>query len=324
MKTILKTTATTLIFIFFSVILPQRSFSQAIGDTVIFYVDQLVEVKISIHDYSQLGANKEIAEALVSFRNALPTFVKSLSENEPELVRLKPDGTISITPGDPAIIYQQGQGGLVDTGFRDRAIISREDFEITISAGDLSGISELALDRHLLSVVNQLPPKTLRSRTLYFECMGEATTELSDRHVTNPPMEFLELELGAGAGLVKNNWVTDISFGVGVDFNKKGAHRYPYISTNMLFDFSESNQINVNTFLNVGYGWNVTKFSPRKDKLYLELGYLISRQGDLFEENTLRLGFKWAPIKGVYVSPHIYASDGFSNIYPGVRIGFGF
>lgn len=324
MKTHIQTAATTLIFMFFSLVIPQRSFSQAIGDTVIFYVDQLVEVKISIDDYSKLSANNGIPEALVSFRNALPSFMKSLSENIPELVRFQPNGSLSIEPGDPAIIYQQGQGGLIDTGFRDRAIIASDNFEITISAGDLSGIGDLALDKHLRRVINQLPPKTLRSRTLYFECVGDETKELSDQHITNPPGEFLELELGAGAGLVKNNWVTDISFGVGVDFNKKGAHRYPYISTNMLFDFSESNQINVNTFLNLGYGWNVTKFSPKKDKLYVELGYLIARQGDLFEENTFRLGFKWAPIKGVYVSPHIYASDGFSDIYPGVRIGFGF
>ncbi len=323
MKIILKTAATSIIVIVM-LSMPQSSFSQAIGDTVIFYVDRMVEVKISVPDYNQLEANAEIPQVLRTFENALPTLKESLLVDQPELIRFQPDGGISIEPGDPGIIYQQGPGGLVNTGFRDRAVIAREDFEITISSGDISSISELALDQYLLSVISKLPPKTIRSRTLYFECLGQQTNELSDRHVTNPPMEFLELELGAGAGLVRNNWVTDISLGVGVDFNKKGAHRYPYISTNMLFDFSENKEINVNTFLNLGYGWNVTKFSPRKDKLFVELGYLISRQGDLFEENTFRFGFKWSPVKGVYVNPHIYASDGLSNIYPGVRIGFGF
>ncbi|MEQ8713136.1 MAG: hypothetical protein RIC80_08960 [Cyclobacteriaceae bacterium] len=323
MKTNLKTAATSIMVIaLFG--MPHASFSQSIGDTVIFYVDRMVEVKISVSDYSQLGNNGEIPQVLTAFGNVLPILEASLLGDQPELIRFQPDGSISIEPGDQSIIYQQGPGGLVNTGFRDRAVIAREDFEITISSGDISSISELALDQYLLGVINKLPPKTMRSRTLYFECTGQQTNELSNRHVTNPPMEFLELELGAGAGLVRNNWMTDVSLGVGVDFNKKGAHRYPYISTNMLFDFSENKEINVNTFLNLGYGWNVTKFSPRKDKLFVELGYLISRQGDLFEENTLRFGFKWSTVKGVYVNPHIYASDGLNNIYPGVRIGFGF
>lgn len=321
MKTILQTSVAVIIAL---MMLPQKSLSQAIGDTLIFYVDQKVEVKISVHDYSNLRSKEQISEELRNFRYALPALKNALSSEQPEQLVFQSDGSVAIKSGDPTVIYQQGQGGLVSTGFRDRAVISREDFEITISSGDLSGTSDLALDDYFVRVINQLPSKTFRSRTLYFECVGEETKELSDQHITNPPGEFLEFELGAGGGLVKNNWVTDISFGVGVDFNKKGAHRYPYISSNMLFDFTESNQINVNTFLNVGYGWNVTKFSPRKDKLYVELGYLISRKGDLFAENTFRLGFKWAPIKGVYVSPHIYASDGLSNIYPGVRIGFGF
>ena len=140
----------------------------------------------------------------------------------------------------------------------------------------------------------------------------------------NNKIDFLELTLGAGAGLVNNTWVPDVSFGVGIGFDKKGVTRFPYISSNMLFDFDLEGSTYVNTFLNIGYGWDISRQPNKKEIVGVELGYLISQQGDLFGENTFKIGANWSPVKGVFVSPHLYVTDNFSTVYPGVRIGFGF
>ncbi len=134
---------------------------------------------------------------------------------------------------------------------------------------------------------------------------------------------MLEINLGAGADLIKSTWVSDLSLGVGIGLNRKGKVRFPYISSNVLFDFSPEDKININTFLNVGYGWNVNK-EKKKDLLTVELGYLVSRQGDLFGNNTFKFGFNWSPVKSVLVSPQLYVTDNFETAYPAIRIGFGF
>ncbi len=324
MKTIMHTTTKSVIILLSLALIPLSTIGQVIGDTVIFYVDQQIEVKIAIPDYYKLGSNQEIPKELFNLRVALPTLSSELSPDRAESIFVSPEGTVTVNPGNPTIVYQKVSDGLVNTSFRDLAKISTEEYDISVTAQDITVVSDVPLEEHLARVVDRLPEKALRSRTLYYECKGEIVTELTSKHITNPPVEFLELEIGAGAGLVRNEWVTDFSFGLGIGFNKKGAYRYPYLSSNMIFDFGEDRDINVNTFLNLGYGWSSNKLSTRNDRLYAEVGYLISRQGDLFEENTFKFGFKWSPVKGVYVNPLIYVSDGFSNIFPGVRVGFGF
>ena len=48
-------------------------------------------------------------------------------------------------------------------------------------------------------------------------------------------------------------------------------------------------------------------------------------KGDLFGDNTFRLGLNWSLMKGrsVYVSPQLYFTDNFNTVFPGIRIGFG-
>ncbi len=49
---------------------------------------------------------------------------------------------------------------------------------------------------------------------------------------------MLNINLGAGGNLVRNQWVPDLSAGIGIGINKKGKIRFPYVSSNMLFDFT--------------------------------------------------------------------------------------
>ena len=158
--------------------------------------------------------------------------------------------------------------------------------------------------------------------SLSYECADGNVTKLDNRF--NSQLDQIELTAGAGAGLIKSTWVADLSFRIALGFNRKGVMSYvPYISSNLVFDFDTESNIHVNTFLNLGYQWNIDKQAEKPSYLGVELGYLIGKNGDLFGENTFKMGFNWSPVKGVFVSPQLYITDNFKTLYPGIRIGFG-
>jgi len=307
----------------FSVI-PIFGFCQNIGDSVIVFVDNRVEINVAIPDYYQLKSSDKVIVAMKEFIDILPDIKDQLSPGSADLVRFSVGSSVSVEPGDPKVIYLVKEGKLSNTGYRDLAVVSGDKFKIFITTSDLSKISDMSLSQCLEKVIDILPEKSNFAKSLYYECIDGKINALEDKNTNNGKTDFLEFSLGAGAGLVKSTWVADLSFGVGVGFSRKGVTKYfPYISTNLVFDFDDENNININTFLNLGYRWNIDKKADKPDFLGVELGYLVSNQGNLFGENTFRLSLNWSPVKSVFVSPQLYISDNFSTVYPGIRIGFG-
>lgn len=82
--------------------------------------------------------------------------------------------------------------------------------------------------------------------------------------------------------------------------------------------------VNINTFLNLGYRWNIDKEAAKPYLLGVQIGYLIGKQGDLFGDNTFKRDLNWSPVKTVFVSLQPYITNDFETVYPGIRIGFGF
>ncbi len=297
------------------------SFGQSIGDSVVFYVDNRAEINIAVSNYINLKSSNDVVAALGDFKRAVAQIEDQLSPASAELIRYSIDGSVTVEPGNQKVTYLRKDGDFTNTGVRDRGIIIGKDFKIFITTSDIANITDLSLSECLEKITTMLPEKSRWSKSLYYECIDGAVMKLEEK---NNELDVLELTLGAGAGLVKNTWVPDISFGVGIGLNKKGVARFPYISSNMLFDFDLEGSTNTNTFLNIGYGWDINKQPNKKEILGIELGYLVSQQGDLFGENTFKLGANWSPVKGVFVSPHLYVTDNFDMVFPGIRVGFGF
>lgn len=300
--------------------LPIFGYGQFIGDSVIVYVDNRVEIKVAVPDYANLKSSDSIIFALKEFKKIIPAIENPLSPGSAEMIKYSVGGNLTVEPGDPKIIYMNKDGELSNTGFRDQAIISGAEFKIFITTADMSKLSDLPLSNCFEQVIALLPKKTRWSRSIYYECTDGNITELENK---NNRMDFLELQLGAGASLVKSTWVADLSFGIGLGLNTKGMIKSPYISSNMIFDFNTESNMNINTFLNIGHRWNLDKKSEKPNMLGVELGYLIVKQGDLFGENTFKLGFNWSPAKFITVSPQLFISDNFKTAYPAIRIGFG-
>lgn len=302
-------------------VVPNLGFSQRISDSVIFYVDNRVEVKVVLPDYTDLKSTGKVDAALEEFSRLIPQLRSRLSSDAADLVKYSVGEGVTVEPGDPKVIFQKENGELTGTGVRDRAIIHGEAFEILITAADLANVPNLSLSSCLREVAKVLPKRSRWSKSLYYDCTDSQLELLEDR---NNELDFLELNVGAGAGLIKHTWVPDLSLGVGIGFNRKGGLSFPVISSNLLFDFDAEGRVQLNTFLNLSYGWNISKQTNGKEVIQAELGYLVARQGDLFGENTFKLGVNWSPVKGVFVSPRLYITDNFDTLYPGIRIGFGF
>jgi len=301
--------------------LPTIGFSEFSGDTVNLYIDKRVEIKLAVQDYNELKTSKKQISAVEDFKKMLPAIAGQLSAETPELIIYTIGQDITVEPGDQVKTFLIKDGEISDSGYRDRAIILGEDFKIFITSTDISIISDMALNSCLEQVFATLPDKIRWSKSLFYECNDEKVTLLEDK---NNEYDMLALTIGAGAGLVRTTWVPDLSVKIGLGLNHKGVAQGPYLSSNLIFDFDTENSVNLNTFLNLGYQWTMNKEEKNHDLLGFELGYLIAKKGDLFGENTIRIGFNWSLLKFVSVNPHLYISDNFKTAFPGVRIGFGF
>jgi hypothetical protein len=297
---------------------------QSLGDSVIVYIDNRLELNIAIPDYVDLKSSNEVVVALEEFQRIFPDLADQLSPTTPDLVKFTVDGSVTIEPGDPKYTYLITNGSLRNTGYRDQVIITGDDFRILITTTDLTKIAEFSLISCIEKVIAILPERTRLSRSLYYQCIDQQVKPLENMHHTNGRLDFIELGLNAGAGLVKNNWVGDLSFTTGLGIVKKGVSKFnPYLSTNLLFDFDGTSSIDLDMFLSIGYRPNIVKDTGKSMFLGVELGYLIVNQGELFEGSTYRLGVNWSPLKGVFVGPQLYATDNFKSVFPGIRIGFG-
>ncbi len=301
--------------------LPAIGFCQFSGDSVTVYIDKRVEIKIAIRDYNELKTSKKEIEVLEDFKTMLSALGVKLSSETPEFIEYNGGGEFTIKPGDPTTTFLMLDGEISDTGTRDRAIIHGHDFTVFITSSDITVISEMPVSSCLENVFAELPEKNRWSKSLSYECNNGKVALLVDK---NNEFDMLELAIGVGAGLVRSTWIPDLSMKLGLGLNHKGVAQGPYVSSNLLFDFDAENSVHLNTFLNLGYQWSMDKEANRRDLLGFELGYLIAKQGELFGENTVKVGFNWSPIKLVSVNPHLYISDNFKTAFPGVRISFGF
>jgi hypothetical protein len=299
--------------------------SQSLGDSVIVYIENRVELNVAIPDYINLKSSDKVATALEEFQRMLPELEGQLAPAAPELVKFIVGGSVTIEPGDPKYTYLITDGTLRNTGYRDQVIITGDNYKILITAVDLVTVADIPLATCLEKVIMMLPEKTRVSKSLYYQCVNNEILELKSEDHTNGKIDFLELGLTAGAGLVKNKWVADLSFMAGLGLVRKGVTKYqPYLSTDLIFDFDDSGDIDLNMFLNIGYRPNIIKDPKNSTFLGVDIGYLVVSQGMLFEGTTFKLGVNWSPLKGVFVGPRLYATDNFNRVFPGIRIGFGF
>jgi hypothetical protein len=311
--------------IFTFIIIPIISKSQAVKDSITIYVENRVEAVFILDDFDLLRKDStELINYLSQLQSYLPGISSKMNKNVSELIEYQPGKQITVEVENRKDIFLIQDGKAVDSGLRDKAILELGWVKVIITGKDLSAIQDIDLGKSLSGLIRNLPEKTRNAKSLFYQDKAGKTSVMDDLERTNRYGDYIELKAGMGLHHFKNKLLGDFTFQVDLTFKKKGILEHsPYISTNLLYDYGINNKVNINTFLNLGYRWNRARPTDKENPFGVEIGYLIGRQGAMFDKNTFRFGLNWSPAKGVIVSPQVYFMDNFRQITPGIRIGFG-
>ena len=295
-------------------------------DSVTVYIGNQVEVLFEVKDFDLLRDSISVLKSLKDFEEHINFLINSkgmLDPNESDLLTLHSENrlTTKVVPSQ-TIFLRNEDSIIVNTGIRDNAIIHSKNCKITITAVDFSQLNTLSFQEAFYNLLPQLPEKSRTFHTVFYKYEDEKVSSLASKNRQGMAENLLELGIGTGAGLIKSQWVGDFSVRLGLTLNNRGKlwHKF-YTSANFIYDFSNQNKANINTFLNVGYE---TLYYSDKLTLSMEAGYLISRQGNTFDKNTFRLGLNGLSLSSITVSPQVYFPGKLKGAYPSIRVGFGF
>tara|TARA_R110002049_G_scaffold284989_3_gene465671 strand:- start:1319 stop:2272 length:954 start_codon:yes stop_codon:yes gene_type:complete len=308
-----------------AVALPAVTFGQAIPDSVTVFIDNRVEVLIEIDDYNKLTENNNAQTIITKFQAQLPLLKNELFLDKSELVTYTDDSLLTIEEGESKRIFLNGETALNNTGIRDKSVLIYKGLRVIISTNNLIILSEINMVECIQMVIDSLPEKTRKAQSLYYQCINGKVDLIEDKTVNNSFNDYIGISLGTGMSLLKNTSLVDFTFALDVVFLKKGAITHNgYVSTNLMFDFLGDRKMNINTFLNLGY--RSYYFNKEKEEHFvgLEFGYLVSRQGDFFDESTFRLGLSKSINRHITFSTQLYMEDDLKYFYPGVRLDVNF
>ncbi len=130
------------------------------------------------------------------------------------------------------------------------------------------------------------------------------------------------LDLGTGIESVKNVFAINLEASMTFCFYKKGINKNSYgASYEFQYDFSTYYYRNINHFLNLYYMRNFSDDPDRHNTYKFKVGYLLNRDGSMFDENTFCISVAHMVGKYFVLQPKIYFSGAFKDITPAINIG---
>ncbi|MCU4174765.1 hypothetical protein [Carboxylicivirga sp. N1Y90] len=149
----------------------------------------------------------------------------------------------------------------------------------------------------------------------------KSETTLEYNQIPEHPTDVIQLSAGTGLQSIKSVWLGSFHARMTLILPRKMVDKHSFtFGYQWLYNFTSPSEKNINEFIDVGYAFNFSD-SPSKDKWAgIDIGFLIKRRGDFFDNNTFRLGLYTNLNKSVTVGPQMYFNDFFKNVYPGVNI----
>ena len=290
-------------------------------DSIYVEIEDKVQLGMSVYEYPDLVESVE--NDLKSLHEILKVN-KDIPEKTPYSIFYEPNKKLTIKNSGPVerIIWKNGKQTRYQ--FNNKCEILSDKYHLHIEYNDLESLVSNDLIGKLEEVIDTTCVIQDRFSSSYNYSFTEGSlvhNKQFDERIGQTDMLFLKG--GVGASLIKNEPVMDLSAEIGLALSKKGILKNQYfLSYNLLFDFIDNSTINLNSFVNLGYRYNLSKKKNDTNWLGVELGYLVSKQGDMFNENTFKFGVNWEVGKYISISPQLYFSK--DSTYPAVRIGFGF
>lgn len=291
-------------------------------DTIFLNIDNKTEVTIATYDYNEV--KDTLLHNLQSLQQLLAQDKASIEKSVNTDIVFHPNKSLVITRFDPIqkIVFQNGNQFkfLVNA----KCSIIGDQYTLTILLNDITELFGENLVKEISHTLTDLPEKNRLAFTYNYSVHSGLLIHHKEFDNLNGMRDYLEIDFGIGANLIKNKPVTDINARVVLGFSNKGIYKNRfYSSANFQFMFNEEANVNLNTFLNLGYKRNFSNNISKDEWFGVELGYLVNRNGDFYQGNTYRLGVSWEITKGINVCPQVYLEDG-NKFYPTLRFTFGF
>jgi hypothetical protein len=292
-------------------------------DTIIIKTDYQLELTLNAHDFT--GIIEPFRKDVLMLRDIIQKDSSAFLAYEHFIINYHPGEEISIKPEgeEERLVFEGGRLNKYHT--LNRCIINAASYNADIRFNDLNILPGDSIMKIVGDVFDILPEKAHFAVTYHFKVENGQVKALPELEHVNGPYDALNLKIGAGAGIIKNQIVTDLSAELGLQFSRHGLwwNQY-YVSDNLFYLFDNQGKIRYNNCINLGFRHNLSTNPDKTNWLGVELGYLVNRQGDFFDRNTFKIGFNWDLGRYISVSPALYISDGFRKNYPGIRIGIGF
>jgi hypothetical protein len=290
-------------------------------DSLHVKIDDNVELSMVINEYLDLPANVE--EDMKNLQALLKGNLQ-IPEKSPYSINYVPEKRLSIKETEPVETIILENNTSAPYNCVNQCSIHADEYILQIKFDKLETLVSDNLIHKIKKVIDTTNNiKSRMTKTYNYSFQGEKLLYNEAFDIFNGKRDMIILSGGVGVNLVKNQPVADLTAELGFMFSKKGILKNEYyLSYNALSDFETNSKINLNGFANIGYRHNLSKSAKKSNWLGLELGYLVSRQGDFFENNTFRFGMNWKAGKYMSVSPQLYFSKDLA--YPALRIGFGF
>lgn len=289
-------------------------------DSISVQIGDKLKLGMSIYDYTDLEEN---VENDLKILHTILEVNKDIPENVSYSIFYEPYKKLTIKQSGPAekIIWENGKQ--INYQFNNQCEIHSNKYLLQIEFNELESLVSNTLVSKLKQAIDTT--STIQGRlssTYNYSFIGESMVHNLELDKVSGQLDVLMLKGGAGANLIKNQPVIDLSAEIGLAFSQKGILKNQYyLSYNQLSDFIDNSSINLNSFINLGYRYNLSETYKDSNWLGIELGYLLSKNGDMFNKNTFRFGLNWEVGKYMTVSPQLYFSKEIT--YPAVRIGFG-
>ncbi|PLX21411.1 MAG: hypothetical protein C0599_07995 [Salinivirgaceae bacterium] len=290
-------------------------------DSLHVKIDNSVELSMVINEYLDLSDSVE--KDLKSLQSLLKDN-SHIPNNSPFSISFEPEKRLSIKQIEAVETIILENNTPASYHCINQCSILTDEYTLQIKFDKIETLVSDNLIHKVKKVIDTTSTVKGRfTKTYNYSFKGEKLIHNEKLDIVNGPMDLIILSGGVGVNLVKNQPVVDLTAELGLMFSNKGILKNQYyLSYNALSDFETNSKINLNGFANIGYRYNLSKNAKKSNWLGLELGYLVSRQGDFFENNTFRFGMNWKAGKYMSVSPQLYFSKDIA--YPALRIGFGF
>lgn len=130
---------------------------------------------------------------------------------------------------------------------------------------------------------------------------------------------YVGIFMGIGLENVKGDW--NGSFNLGMSLRLSNQRYYTQrIDLNYEFMYNFSGQgKTVNHWLDFGYYWDFNRGTQEENWWGPSLGFLVKRKGDFFEKDMFRLGVS-KEFESITITPRIYFTDVFKDVYPAINI----